>query len=399
MRSFSYAPDVGRGMQVIPMNAAGAPDMGMLEAMLVQHAASSLIVGTFTLACPVTGAVADYRRLTRLLHKHGAVAVFEYSGAGASLPLACTTSSGSGLRSPCAAEQPDAVVMSPSSLPGGAGAAAVLVIRRSVIQVAVPQGRETSSADSFESFSGRLMDTFIADIEHHEGADPANLLGVVRAGLAVQLHSDMVPPIMHSITEEYTRRAITAWRAIPGVQLLGSDQLGPRLPVVSFNLLVQRFPLMSAGRHGQPAVGMPVLLHHRFVANALSDVYGIQVCGPPRSRCCGMSTSLVSGSPTKGQRARPCEAVSGASADRGGDAGGCGVRQRVAGRHWVRARRAAVGGGDPGGCVWQPSRGARGGCGQGHGLGTPGVGAGALQPPDVQPGGGLCHPRRRRGRP
>lgn len=270
-------------VQVIPMNASGTPDMAMLEAMLMQHAASSLIVGTFSLACPVTGAVADYRALTRLLHKHGAVAVIEYSGSGASLPLACTTSSGSGLRSPSAAEQPDAVVMSPSSLPGGAGAAAVLVIRRSVIQVAVPQGRDASSADSFESFSGRLVDTFIADIEHLEGADPANLLGVVRAGLAVQLHSDMAPPIMHSITEEYTQRAIAAWRTIPGVQLLGADQPGPRLPVVSFNLLVQRFPLMASGRGGQPAVGMPMLLHHRFVANALSDVYGIQVRRHPRT--------------------------------------------------------------------------------------------------------------------
>lgn len=260
------------------MNDAGTPDMVMLEAMLIQHAASSLIVGTFSLACPVTGAVADYRALTRLLHKHGAVAVLEYSGSGASLPLACTSSCGSGLRSPCAAEQPDAVVMSPAGLPGGAGAAAVLVIRRSVIQVAVPQGRDTSSADSFESFSG-LVDTFIADIEHHEGADPANLLGVVRAGLAVQLHSDMAPQIMHSITEEYTQRAIAAWRMIPGVRLLGADQPGPRLPVVSFNLLVQRFPLMASGRGGQPPVGMPMLLHHRFVANALSDVYGIQVCG------------------------------------------------------------------------------------------------------------------------
>lgn len=97
------------------------------------HSASPLVVGFFSLGCPVTGVVADVRALTRLLHEFGAVAAFDYTNAGATLTVPCTPPGGL----PDPAEQVDAIVMAPSQLAGGVGAAGVLCIRRNVIQVSV----------------------------------------------------------------------------------------------------------------------------------------------------------------------------------------------------------------------------------------------------------------------
>lgn len=98
------------------------------------HSASPLVVGCFSLGCPVTGVVADVRALTSLLHEFGAVAAFDFTNAGATVTVPCTPPGG--ILDP--AEQIDAVLLAPSQLAGGVAAAGVLVIRRSVIQARPP---------------------------------------------------------------------------------------------------------------------------------------------------------------------------------------------------------------------------------------------------------------------
>jgi selenocysteine lyase/cysteine desulfurase len=91
--------------------------------------------------------------------------------------------------------------------------------------VAVPEGTGWHE-DGFSRTDGQHVDNFIADIEKQEGGDHHNTTGIIRAGIAAQLHMDMKPNAMHAITREYTARALNAWRRVPGLWLLGEGQGG-----------------------------------------------------------------------------------------------------------------------------------------------------------------------------
>ncbi|NJR42369.1 MAG: hypothetical protein HC767_06615 [Akkermansiaceae bacterium] len=154
--------------------------------------------------------------------------------------------------------------------------------------MAVPEGAGWHD-DAYSGSDAQHVDNFIADIEQQEGGDHHNTMGIIRTGIATQLHIDMKPNTMHAITREYTARALNAWRTIPGLWLLGEGQGGfnseDRLPVISFNVLVKRFHPVSEAR-GSGCM----ILHHNFVASVLNDVYGIQVRSAPHSFAC---TNLV----------------------------------------------------------------------------------------------------------
>lgn len=145
-----------------------------------------------------------------------------------------------------------------------------------MLQVAVPQSTGWDG-DTYKNNNGQAVDNFIADIEEQEGGDQHNMMGIIRAGIASQLHMDMKPNTMHTITREYTSRALNAWRNVPGLWLLGEGQGGfnteERLPVISFNVLVKAFHPVDETR-GSGCM----ILHHSFVAAVLNDIYGIQVC-------------------------------------------------------------------------------------------------------------------------
>jgi hypothetical protein len=89
----------------------------------------TMILGLFSAGCPVTGTSADCAALTKLLHEHCALAAIDFSCAGTECGADL---SGGGM----GADVPDAVVLAPYRLPGGPGAAGLLLVRRSAVQQA-----------------------------------------------------------------------------------------------------------------------------------------------------------------------------------------------------------------------------------------------------------------------
>jgi cysteine sulfinate desulfinase/cysteine desulfurase-like protein len=52
-----------------------------LEAQLTRHAGRPLVIGSFSAASNVTGILTDADRVAALLHRHGALSVWDYSAA------------------------------------------------------------------------------------------------------------------------------------------------------------------------------------------------------------------------------------------------------------------------------------------------------------------------------
>lgn len=122
-------------LQVIPEDAQGLPDCSALEARLLENAGAPLQLGCFSAGSNVTGILADVQTLAGLLHRHGALAAFDYAAAGGCTHIQCTGAMHLG-RQDC---DLDVVMLSPHKLPGGPGSSGVLVVRRSIVRTAKPQ--------------------------------------------------------------------------------------------------------------------------------------------------------------------------------------------------------------------------------------------------------------------
>jgi len=68
-------------------DAAGRPDLGHLEEMLAEYAGRELRIGSFSAASNVTGIGSGVREIAVMLHKHGALAFFDFAAAAPYVPV------------------------------------------------------------------------------------------------------------------------------------------------------------------------------------------------------------------------------------------------------------------------------------------------------------------------
>ncbi len=246
---------------VVGQDADGRLDLDHLRAELERHATRPFKIGSFSAASNVTGIVTDVDAVSILLHRHGALACWDYAAAAPHLPVEMN-----------AAPEvehgelayKDAVFLSPHKLPGGPGTPGVLVAKRHLFADRVPAvpGGGTILYVTPEH------QTYHPDpVMREEGGTPA-IVESIRAGLAFRLHERVGAATIREIEEAFVRRALDSWRRNPRLLLLGNPDV-PRVPIVSFGV---RHPLEA-----HPA-GM---LHPNFANALLDDLFGIQA----RSGC------------------------------------------------------------------------------------------------------------------
>jgi selenocysteine lyase/cysteine desulfurase len=226
-------------------------DLDELEQELQRHADRGLKIGSFSAASNVTGIVADVDRIATALHRHGALACFDYAAAGPYLPIDMNPAPALACK--------DAVFVSPHKFPGGPGTPGVLVVKRALLRNRVP------------SVPGGGTITFVSPSGHsyhpdptvrEEGGTPA-IVESIRAGLVFALKEAVGSAEIRRREHDLARRALGSWSANPRIEILGGTA-AERLPIVSLAL-----------RHGERH------LHANFVVALLSDLFGIQA----RSGC------------------------------------------------------------------------------------------------------------------
>jgi len=235
---------------VIDEDADGCIDRGHLERALARWERRPLKIGSFSAASNVTGIESDTRAVTRLLHRYGARAFWDYAAAGPYLDVEMSPAGDPEARK-------DAVFLSPHKFPGGPGTPGVLIARRELFRnrvPTVPGGGTVSYVNSREQVYREAPE------EREEGGTPA-ILGSIRAGLVFQLKQAVGAFRIREREHALTRRAIERWERNPNLSILGSHS-APRLSIVSFLV-----------RHGRG------FLHHNFVVALLNDLFGIQARG------------------------------------------------------------------------------------------------------------------------
>jgi selenocysteine lyase/cysteine desulfurase len=237
----------------IPEDADGHIDQTALERELERYADRPILIGAFSAASNVTGIVSDTYGISALLHRHGALAVWDFAAAGPYVDIDMVAPAGV---DPLAYK--DAIVLSPHKFVGGPGTPGVLAIRRQLLTNRVPAvvGGGTVAYVNPEDH------VYLDDPVHREEAGTPAIVESIRAGLVFQLKSAVGPAVIQAHESDYVRRAIEAWKSVPEIEVLGNLD-AERLSILSF---VIRRP---SGRY----------LHHNAVVALLNDLFGIQARG------------------------------------------------------------------------------------------------------------------------
>jgi len=238
---------------VIPQDADGHIDSAVLERELQTYADRPLLIGSFSAASNVTGIVSDCHGISALLHRHHALSFWDFAAAAPYVDIEMYAGPG---RDPLGYK--DAVFLSPHKLIGGPSTPGVLAVRRELLRNRVPDVPGGGTVAYVNPSDHRYLDD---PVHREEGGTPA-IVEAIRAGLVFQLKQAVGVEVIRSHEQVFLRRAVTAWRAEPAIEILGNLD-AERLSIVSF---VVRAP---SGRY----------LHHNFVVALLNDLFGIQARG------------------------------------------------------------------------------------------------------------------------
>ena len=236
----------------IPQDADGHIDQEVLERELLRHEHRPLRIGSFSAASNVTGILSDAAAIAEMLHRHGALSFWDFAAAAPYVDLRMRAVGGR------PDSYKDAMFLSPHKFVGGPATPGVLVVRRELLRNRVP---DVPGGGTVEYVSS-AEHVYLSDpVAREEGGTPA-IVGAIRAGLAFGLKAAVGVEVIRANEERLLRRAITAWSAEPGIEILGNTR-AERLSIVSF---VLRSP---SGRY----------LHHNAVVAMLNDLFGVQARG------------------------------------------------------------------------------------------------------------------------
>jgi len=239
---------------VIPEDEDGRIDQAVLHELLHEHAQRPLKIGSFSAASNVTGIVSDCDGISSMLHRHGALAFWDFAAAAPYVRIEMNPHLTSAA-DPLAAM--DAIFISPHKFIGGPGTPGVLVVKRHLLHNRVPSipGGGTVSYVSEQSH------TYIDDPSHREEGGTPAIIESIRAGLVFHLKRTVGEDAIEELEHSFVQRALESWSANPRLHVLGSPT-ATRLSIVSF--------LVRFGDR---------FLHHNFVVALLNDLFGIQARG------------------------------------------------------------------------------------------------------------------------
>lgn len=235
----------------VGFDASGRVSPEHLDAQLQKCRARTFKIGTFSAASNVTGIRNDVHALARVLHRHGALAFFDYAAAGPYVPIDMHPVRADGTPDPEAAL--DAVFLSMHKFLGGPRSPGLLIANRALFSNRVP----AEPGGGTVLYTSPTEHVYLSDTSHRETGGTPPIAGSIQAGLCFDLKHAIGTDRIHRVEHGYLRRALAEWTRNPSLEILG-DLDTERLAVVS---------MIFKG------------LHYNFVVALLSDFFGIQVRG------------------------------------------------------------------------------------------------------------------------
>jgi selenocysteine lyase/cysteine desulfurase len=235
----------------VDFDAQGRVSPELLDAQLAKWRGVRPLIGTFSAASNVTGILNDCHELARVLHRHGALAFFDFAAAGPYVDIDMHPRRADG--TPDHAAALDAVFLSVHKFLGGPRTPGLLVANRSLFSNRVP----SEPGGGTVLYTSPTEHVYVQQTSHRETGGTPPIVGSIQAGLCFDLKGSIGATRTHRVEQDYLARALAEWSRESGIEILG-------------NLEVERLGVVSMIFHG---------LHHNYVVSLLNDFFGIQVRG------------------------------------------------------------------------------------------------------------------------
>jgi selenocysteine lyase/cysteine desulfurase len=204
-------------------------------------------IGAFSAASNVTGLITPVYEVAGILHRHDALAFFDYAAIAPYARIRLCRGEDCFL---------DGIYFSPHKLLGGPGSSGILIIHERIYRHDLPP---TVGAGGTVEFVNQEEQEYNPEIEVREKPGTPGILQTLRAALALELKERLGPERIEAREAALIRRALERLSAHPAVQLIGNPDPARRIAILSFNI-----------RLGDS------FLHPRFVTLLLNDLFGIQ---------------------------------------------------------------------------------------------------------------------------
>lgn len=235
----------------VDFDEAGHISADDLDAKLQRYAHRALKIGTFSAASNVTGIRNDCHALARVLHRHDALAFFDYAAAGPYVDIDMNPRRADGTLDEDAAL--DAVFLSVHKFLGGPRTPGLLVARRGLFANRVP----SEPGGGTVLYTSPTEHVYLRETSHRETGGTPPIVGSIQAGLAFDLKASIGAARTREVELHYMERAVAEWQRESSIEILG-------------NLDAERLGVVSMIFRG---------LHHNFAVALLNDFFGIQVRG------------------------------------------------------------------------------------------------------------------------
>jgi len=237
----------------VSLDDDGGIDLVQLEELLQREEwQKRLRIGSFSAASNVTGRRTPVREIAALLHRHDALACFDYAASAPYVPI--------NMNPPAEGDSDsslDAIFLSPHKFLGGPGSPGILVFNEKLYRRDLPP---TIGGGGTVAYVGPHDHDYVDDIEEREKAGTPGVLQMMKAALAFQVREAVGLERIEAREAELVRTAIERLAAHDRIEILGHPDPEKRVGIISFNIR------SSAGRY----------LHPKFVTVLLNDLFGIQ---------------------------------------------------------------------------------------------------------------------------
>ncbi|RDD47477.1 tRNA 2-thiocytidine biosynthesis protein TtcA [Trichoplax sp. H2] len=228
----------------------------LIEKLQENKATAFQMIGCFSAASNITGILVDTDAITMCLHKHGALAFWDYATAA---PYTNIDMNPVLTHDDQHLAFKDAIYLSPHKFVGGVGSPGLLIAKKSLFRNPSP----AISGGGTVFFVTQQSHRYLEDIEIREEGGTPDIVGSVRASLAFQLKMALTPESIMNREREILKLALAKWSKCPNLLILGNTDV-PRLPIFSFLI-----------RHSETKR----FLHYNYVCVLLNDLFGIQARG------------------------------------------------------------------------------------------------------------------------
>jgi selenocysteine lyase/cysteine desulfurase len=254
----------------IPLDAEGMIDLNALENELSRpEYAEREKIGSFSAASNVSGVRTRVYDVARILHRHGAIACFDFAACAPYVEIDMNRDDQSYF---------DAIYLSPHKFIGGPGASGILVFNERIYKKNLPP---TVAAGGTVDFVTMDREKYTEDIETREKPGTPGIMQAIKVALAFQLKEKVGVETIEEIEHYYLKKFYEYYQGNPAIEFLGPLDITQKINIIPFNI-----------KHRDR------VYHPKFITTLLNDLFGIQTragcscAGPYGHRLLGISDDL-----------------------------------------------------------------------------------------------------------